>query len=155
MKPLAERFWSKVEKTDGCWLWRCARSNYGYGRFAFEGKNGHAHRVAWLLVKGTIPPGMYVLHKCDNPPCCNPDHLFLGTHLDNIADRCAKGRTKVGTGDRHALAKLTSHKAALIKQRIAECNYRGIGVALAKEFGVSVRIISFLKCGKTWRHVKI
>jgi hypothetical protein len=90
--PPAERFWAKVEKTDSCWPWR-AGVNKEYGEFNF-GNNWmrQAHRVAWELTHGPIPDGLCVLHKCDVPLCVNPDHLFLGTKLDNVRDMIAKGR---------------------------------------------------------------
>jgi hypothetical protein len=91
-----ERFWSKVEKTETCWIWTgsCPED---YGRFFFEGRIQKAHHVAWKLTVGPIPKGdgyhgICVLHRCDNRKCVRPDHLFLGTHQDNMADREAKQR---------------------------------------------------------------
>ena len=93
-EPLAERFWSKVSKSDGCWLWVAFRDRNGYGRFGTSALNRStlAHRTSYSLTFGDIPEGMHVLHKCDNPPCVNPDHLFLGTDKDNAQDCKAKGR---------------------------------------------------------------
>ncbi len=93
---LEERYWAKVEKTnDGCWGWVSGTDAFGYGRLIAPGgrKNLKAHRVSWELHNGPIPGGMCVLHRCDNPPCSNPDHLFLGTKADNVADMNAKGRS--------------------------------------------------------------
>lgn len=104
--PLRQRFWSKVLLTDGCWLWLAQRqqlthtkSGLGYGCFSYYSKtlkrksiNMHAHRVAWTLTHGEIPPGLSVLHHCDNMACVRPDHLFLGTQKDNVRDMVAKGR---------------------------------------------------------------
>jgi len=91
-KASDERFWCGVKRgePDECWPWTRSLSPKGYGRV--RGRN--AHRVAYELTYGPIPPGMFVCHTCDNPPCCNPAHLFLGTYLDNIADMVAKKRSR-------------------------------------------------------------
>src|ERR1035437_755093 len=92
------RFWDRVLMGDGCWPWAGKiHVGTGYGVVYAGGGRGHereerAHRVAWALTFGPIPPGLSVLHKCDNPPCVNPDHLYLGTHQDNMADVVARGR---------------------------------------------------------------
>ena len=92
-KTTEERFWEKVAKLrSGCWEWTAACSSYGYGTFFFEGRNQPAHRVSWVLHRGPIPDGLLVCHTCDNPPCVNPAHLFLGTHQDNAEDKVKKGR---------------------------------------------------------------
>ncbi len=89
-----ERFWSRVKKTDACWEWMGHRESQGYGRFGWH-KNpwlGRAHRFAWHVSYGPVPDGLFVLHRCDNPPCVRPDHLFLGTAKDNMQDCLKKGR---------------------------------------------------------------
>lgn len=91
---LPERFWSKVEKAEGCWLWTAYRDDDGYGSIRVGRKAELAHRVAWWLTNGPIPPGLHVLHRCDRPECVNPDHLFLGTQLDNVVDMYRKGRAR-------------------------------------------------------------
>lgn len=93
-KSVASRFWEKVVKTAGCWKWLGCTVK-GYGKIGAQNCIGSplaAHRVSWELHHGKIPNGFCVLHKCDNPPCCNPDHLFLGSLADNNRDRVAKGR---------------------------------------------------------------
>lgn len=97
-RPLAVRFWEKVEKGPGCWEWRASVATNGYGQVWTDtsagrgGKKMAAHRCAWLLTHGELPAGLCVLHRCDNPLCVRPDHLFLGTLSDNTQDMLAKGR---------------------------------------------------------------
>lgn len=89
-RPVAERFWEKVDRAagvDGCWPWTATRTPQNYGQFDKRG----SHRVAFELTNGAIPAGLYVLHSCDNPPCCNPAHLSLGTHADNLREAAERG----------------------------------------------------------------
>lgn len=108
---MQERFWSKVLKTDGCWLWQASINVVsGYGQFSYQGRPHAAHRIAWLLEYGEMPE-LLVLHECDVRACVRPSHLFLGTHVDNMRDMAKKGR--YGTirphvvGEQHGNAKLT------------------------------------------------
>lgn len=97
-RDLAERFWEKVDRrsTNDCWIWRAHGMPQGYGHFQIGDRPYRAHRVAWQLTFGEIPDGMCVLHRCDMPPCCNPDHLFLGTVAENNRDAADKNRTAKG-----------------------------------------------------------
>ena len=98
--PLRERFMKKwtLEPDSGCWLWTGSRRRHGYGRmYSLDRKGLSAHRVSWELFRGPIPDGLDVLHKCDNPPCVNPDHLFVGTMQDNMDDMVRKGRQARGS----------------------------------------------------------
>lgn len=93
-KNTLDDFWRKVSKgsEDQCWLWQAGVNNRGYGQLNMSGELLLAHRVSYSLKYGEIPKGLEVCHKCDNPTCCNPNHLFLGTHSDNMVDRLRKGR---------------------------------------------------------------
>ena len=90
-----QRFWEKVKKTSKCWIWTGAKDGFGYGIIAIGGGlklNIRTHRAVWFLTNGYIPIGMCVLHHCDNPPCVNPNHLFIGSNRDNVLDAVKKGR---------------------------------------------------------------
>jgi len=93
---MAARFWALVEKAapDRCWHWRSVTSSAGYGQFKINGARYGAHRVAFFISQGRDPRDLQICHRCDNPLCCNPDHLFVGTHDDNMADKVAKGRAR-------------------------------------------------------------
>lgn len=155
VQPLAERFWSKVDrgKADECWEWTAGRFKAGYGAFARTRELGpaYAHRMAYELTYGPIPDGMDVCHTCDNPPCCNPAHHFLGTHGDNMADMSAKGRAAGARGERHRSARLTREQVMEARRRFTGA--RGEIIALARAYGVSDWAMSQALHGVTWRHV--
>src|SRR3954468_23689651 len=95
--PPEQRFYDRIKETDkGCWRWQRALDKDGYGRSSLGGKSVQAHRVSWVIHKGKIPEGFQVLHNCDNPPCVNPDHLFLGSGKDNMIDKVIKQRQTRG-----------------------------------------------------------
>lgn len=162
---LAARFWNKVQiATDAdCWEWTAYRGNGGpgknYGKLGIEGRIHFAHRIAWELTYGPIPDGSRVLHRCDNPPCCNPAHLFLGTLSDNMQDMWDKQRhgprrppqLKIPSrGESHHLSKLTAASVLTIRQRAAEGIYLQ---TLADEYGVTKQAIWHVVQRRTWKHV--
>jgi len=155
--PIEERFWSKVARADqdSCWEWAYSKRDWGYGQFSIK-LNGRwggvpAHRVAWELTYGDIPSGLFVLHRCDNPPCCNPNHLFLGTPLDNVEDCRDKGRSRWACGEAAGSAKLTALNVVEIRSRYAAGG--NTQQALANEYGVSPSTISGVVLLKYWQHV--
>lgn len=153
--PVEVRFWRKVHKTEGCWLWIGATSR-GYGKVS-KGHRGEgyfkAHRFSWELAYGPIPEGKDVCHSCDNTICIRPDHLFLGTQADNIADMNKKGRhTKIGArGPLNCNTKLTANQVGKIRQLLAS------GVSLrttAKLYNVHQSTICDIKYGRSWKYIK-
>jgi hypothetical protein len=140
-------FWTLVRKSgeDECWLWQGGFSDRNYGRFRFGGRAQYAHRLSWIFINGPVPRGIFVLHSCDNPPCCNPKHLWLGTNEDNIADRTRKGRTVASRGCANPMAKLSAEQVREILQSQEK------GVALARKFGVNKGIISKVRLGRTYK----
>lgn len=141
------RFWRKVVKTDGCWIWSGAPvTDFGYGEIYVNGESISAHRYSWQLHCGDIPGGLCVLHRCDNPACVNPGHLFLGTQLDNMADRDRKGRQ--AKGESHPLHKLSSGDVAAIRAARSD----GVMVNdLACRYSVSQSAIYYILQGKRWK----
>src|SRR5690349_6136897 len=123
-KTIEERFWSKVDRSrdDTCWVWKAGRDRAGYGQFWVydRGRSIGAHRIAYELINGPIPEGMFVCHTCDNPPCCNPTHLFVGTPADNTTDRDQKGRLHAPEGSRHGGALLTEDSVKEMKLLYAQ-----------------------------------
>lgn len=148
--PPLERVMRKVRiDASGCWLWCGARSTRGYGniRIAIMGGLWKVHRLVWALLRGPIPDGMEVCHECDNPPCCNPEHLFLGTHLDNCRDRDAKGRNVNHRGSQHGRALLTEQDVRDI--RASKTHRRW----LRRQYGISRGAMDGILSGRTWKHV--
>ena len=147
-----ERFWSKVAKVDsGCWEWQGSLTLRGYGQSYFTGTSKGAHQVSWLI-HHEVWPKLYVLHKCDNRKCINPDHLFLGNAVDNRRDCVKKGRAKFNPkkGENAPNSRLTNEQVKDIKNKIKS----GIrSVDLAREYSVSRNYIGMIKRGSTWRNI--
>lgn len=161
MKKSAEdRFWEKVNKTETCWLWTGSIRGGGYGKFSVDKKMVGVHRFSWILHYGSIPAvpdtdyrGTCVLHKCDVPSCVRPDHLFLGSNLDNVRDRDLKGRAGGGSlpGEKQAQSKLNTAQVLEIRT----CYKTGLYTQkdLSRTFGVSQPVISLIINRKDWTHV--
>lgn len=140
------------EPNSGCWLWfGMEQQGRRYGLFCWKQKTVKAHRAAWSIYRGDIPDGLHVLHRCDNPPCVNPDHLFLGTHQDNMRDCSEKGRATGPRGETARHAKLTAAKVIEMR-RLHERN--GVSVQdLVVRFGVHKATVHKILKGNLWRHV--
>ena len=147
-KELSTRFWEKVDRSGECWEWTAYRQPFGHGLLGRGGRgNGMAlaHRVSWELHYGSVPEGMNVCHRCDNPACVRPEHLFLGSQADNLADMRQKGRAKgAPRGHEHPKSKLTEEQARLVL-RSHETNKD-----LAARFGVAPNSIRYIRIGRNW-----
>lgn len=156
-KPLAERFWKKVKKGRGCWLWTGIPASTGYGQLSRGGRgNGtvHAHRVSWELHNGPIPTGdghhgTVVMHICDNRLCVKPSHLRLGSQGDNVADMDAKARRKNRNlcGEAHGMSKWTVEQVRAVKAAT------GTQREIAKQTGVALGSVKAIRRGVVWRHI--
>jgi hypothetical protein len=154
-KPVSDRLVARLspEPNTGCWLWIGNVNFKGYGQIGIGANSMRAtHRVAYESFIGPIPGGLQVLHKCDVPACCNPDHLWLGTHQDNIDDKMRKGRHRPGvhsksSGSRNGNSKLTAAAAAHIKQGLMS------GSEYADLYGVTRSLVCAIQKGRVWKHV--
>lgn len=143
-------FWQNVDRRgpDECWPWLRARTRKGYGSTAFYGETCNAHRAAYLFTFGAVEPNRDICHHCDNPPCCNPSHLFVGTRRDNMADKAAKGRSV--RGERHRAARLTADQVREMRVRAASGEAY---VSLAHFYGIARQNIRSICLRRLWRHV--
>lgn len=159
-EPFENRFWKNVQKNtnDQCWLWSGCFGDDGYGRLRAERgyltKHGKrfmwaTHRASWTLHFGEIPDGLSVLHRCDVKACVNPEHLFLGTQADNMADKTNKGRAQ--HGEAHGMSKLTESNVRAIRQmkNLAVCQND-----IAEFFGVSKQLVSLIVRRRLWKSLE-
>lgn len=154
--PVEERFWQyiKIGEPEECWEWQSNRGIRNYGLFTLsKGKTVRASRFVYELTNGPIPEGMFICHKCDNPPCCNPDHLFLGTPKENTADMIAKGRNlhRAARGEKSAKAKLTEKDVRRIREYYNSGQYKQ--AELAKMFHMSFNAIHAIVNRTHWKHI--
>jgi hypothetical protein len=152
------RFWAKVSKTDSCWNWKRPDPSNGYGKFTYQGRVMGAHRASWLIHYGPIPDNLWVLHRCDNHACIRPDHLFLGTHNDNMADMATKQRATfqqhpdiIPKGEQHRNAKLTDDQVREIRQLRSDGVPRRV---IAQLFDISVSNVKRITSRKGWPHIE-
>lgn len=154
-QELIERFWSRINKTESCWLWVGAKAKgYGVIRLPKSSTTLKAHRVSYAIRFGEVPNGIWVLHRCDNPPCCNPDHLFLGDVRDNVRDMIEKGRGATSEmlsfrqrGEKHSRLKLSEAEVLEIRRRYLEGETQ---TGLAAAFNVSQACIWMIIRKKRW-----
>jgi hypothetical protein len=146
-----ERFWLRVDKSGECWIWTGPRHVRGYGHVRYNGKASRAHRVAWAIANGPVPKGMAVCHRCDNPPCVRPEHLWVGTQAENLADMRAKGRM----ANRPKVAALPDEELASLLRSLYESSPAMSMRVIGRELGVSKGTVSrwFGVLGITPRYV--
>lgn len=149
-RPMEQRFWEKVKKTDGCWLWTASHTK-GYGQIRDESRFGmiSAHRASWIIHYGPIPDGMCVLHRCDVPLCVNPAHLFLGTNEENVDDMIRKGRNVKGEANGESKLKVDDVR------NIRALYFSGIATQaqLARKYMVYPGTISAVCTFRNWQSV--
>lgn len=154
MDPTTQRwvakFWARVDQTGGpsaCWPWKLSLdSPNGYGQVRRAGRRGRAHRVAFMLSTGVDPEGYFVLHRCDNPPCCNPAHLMLGDSAENTRQRGERDRTS--SGERNPRAKLTDVAVRDIRARCAAGESQR---AIARDYGIAQTLVSSVHRRQVWK----
>ena len=136
---------------DKCWVWQGCKDKNGYGRMTYHGKDKRAHRIAYALFHGEEPPSnILICHRCDNPSCVNPKHLFAGTNGDNVRDMVRKGHHRDISGEANPMAKLTEADVIEIRKMIADGFSKRI---IAHQFGVSERYIYYIVTKRTWKHI--
>jgi hypothetical protein len=154
-RPVAERFWEKVDKSGDCWVWTASKQPAGYGKFVVTKGSSpvNAHRLSYELEVGPIPNGMQILHRCDNPSCVRPSHLFPGTQSDNMQDMRAKGRWQYKprnqTGERNPNSILSDAEVAAMLRDLAN---GGRPVSVARKYGIEYRTLWAIRRRKAAAH---
>lgn len=153
LPTFAQRFWAKSTSVNGCWVWTGGKQSNGYGSSWNPRlrRPDTAHRVAWELTHGPVPAGKEVRHRCDNPPCCRPDHLELGSHADNMRDTVV--RRRAAAGERQGSAKLTDEIVS--EMRASYANGMVTQRQLAERYEVSPATVSMIVRGRTWKHLPL
>lgn len=169
-ESFADRFWRRVDKSGDCWTWRGQKDGDGYGRVLLDGgKSTGAHRAAYALVHGEIAAGLKILHKCDNPPCCNPDHLAPGSQKQNMQECIERGRKDLKrlsssvkaaiardpgcrTGERNGNAKVTAGMVAAIRAEYTQ--QFGMKSALGRKYGLTNAMVGRIVSGSAWKGIE-
>lgn len=153
-KPVEEIFWSHVDirNDEECWNWMASLDDHGYGQFGSKRLGGHfsSHRLSYILTNGPIPDGLFVCHRCDNPKCINPKHLFLGTPLDNVKDMISKGRGRyiITRGEDSHFAKISASDVIAIRQDPRPT------AEIAQDFNISLNQVRRIKSRENWSHIE-
>lgn len=150
-KALEDKFWSKVNKTDTCWLWTGGNRGNGYGIMTVNYVLKSAHRLAWEFTYGEIPGGLQVNHKCDVRLCVRPSHLYLGTQRQNLIDARERGRLKDRSGENNGTSKLTDGDVVKIRELYKDGNRVE---DLSKKFRVAMSTIYSVVSGRRWTHIR-
>lgn len=152
-----KRLLAKIKQGNDCWEWTASLRATGYGQITINRKSVLAHRAMWMRFVGPIPEGMGVLHKCDNPKCVKIEHLFLGTHQENMDDMARKGRRSHSSlrGSKNPHAIINEDQVRLIKMGLKSCLKRGDMRKLALKLRIKYHLIKNIKHGNSWKHVVI
>jgi hypothetical protein len=149
---IEERFWAKVQKTDGCWLWTGSKMPKGYGSFGYGRRTRTAHRMAFEWAKGPVPPGLFVCHHCDTPACVNPDHLYAGTAQQNTDDMMRRGRRRDGGPKPNEAYNQKLNPVAI--RVIRYLRSRGVsGPRLARAYRLDHTTVYAICKREVWKHV--
>jgi len=153
-----DRLWERIDRVGDCWVFTGMKTNKGYGKIRVGSRTDgtrkmvSSHRLSWELTNGKIPDGMHVLHRCDNPSCINPAHLFLGSNQDNMSDMANKGRSRKSIGVLNPSVKLTEEQVREIKLRLK--NGESV-VSMEDDYPVGRELLYHIKNNRNWSHIKL